>query len=220
MPRTSFQWRKDYLGVNTPCRTTLYCHSNKFQHSSRSARRSESPLRVTFCYVPLSHSCSGSKPPSHKLIHQKRRRGWCGSSRNRATQVTQVYAAWTRIVCCPRYSGEYRINCISLLILSILQVSGPTYWSSAKCWVDMQEIYGSGLCPKPKCSLQRVALARFVWCRNQSADSHPARSVLFHVLFLQLPHRCYPMRSPVLFHVLFQPPKIQRLQSNTQRLVD
>ena len=61
--------------------------------------------------------------------------------------------------------------------------------------------------PKPKCGLQRVALARFVWCENQSADSHPARRVLFHVLFLQLPHRCYPMWSPVLFHVLFQQPQ-------------
>ena len=145
MPRTSFQWRKDYLGVNTPCRTTLYCHSNKFQHSSRSARRSESPLRVTFCYVPLSHSCSGSKPPSHKLIHQKRRRGWCGSSRNRATQVTQVYAAWTRIVCCPRYSGEYRINCISLLILSILDDE-----KICKIFVFFKSYFHNDECPSEK----------------------------------------------------------------------
>ena len=37
----------------------------------------------------------------------------------RSCGVTQVHAAWARIVCYPRYSGEYRINCISLLILSI-----------------------------------------------------------------------------------------------------
>ena len=39
----------------------------------------------------------------------------------------RISAIYRPSVCCPRYSGEYRINCISLLILSILQVSGPTY---------------------------------------------------------------------------------------------
>ena len=35
-------------------------------------------------------------------------------------------AAWVDILCNPRYSGEYKLNCISLFNFSILQVSGLT----------------------------------------------------------------------------------------------
>ena len=36
------------------------------------------------------------------------------------------FAAWVDILCNPRYSGEYKLNCISLFNFSILQVSGLT----------------------------------------------------------------------------------------------
>ena len=39
-------------------------------------------------------------------------------------------------VCNPSDSGEYRINCISLLILSILQVTGLTYLKKCQALVE------------------------------------------------------------------------------------
>ena len=68
----------------------------------------------------------------------------------------------------PRYSGEYRINCITLLILLILQVSGNTYLK--KC---------QALC------LRR----RYVAVAEKLAS--PCHNVLFHVHFIYYAEHSY-----------------------------
>ena len=56
--------------------------------------------------------------------------------------VTQVCAAWVEIICNPSYSGEYRINFISSLILPIL-LRNWSYITEAvpMCWSQKGDLW-------------------------------------------------------------------------------
>ena len=62
---------------------------------------------------------------SHNLTYLLiiKTRGWSGSSSRPGRPINlwcaRVCAAWVEILCDTQLAGEYRINCISLLILSI-----------------------------------------------------------------------------------------------------
>ena len=61
--------------------------------------------------------------PCHQSPDQVRPEGGVGAAETGdplPRGVTRVCAAWVEIICNPSYSGEYRINFISSLILPIL----------------------------------------------------------------------------------------------------
>ena len=83
--------------------------------------------------------------PCHQSPDQVRPEGGVGAAETGdplPRGVTQVCAAWVEIICNPSYSGEYRINFISSLILPIL-LRNWSYITEAvpMCWSQKGDLW-------------------------------------------------------------------------------